>query len=94
MELDGAARVVLHLAHQFDTDTQSLNSIDASSVDPTNNTDDISEAASGSSRPRTSDELAGSSLADQAMVKVQSLPPTGKAGEIDSMLLEGKRLRI
>ena len=92
MELDGAARVVLHLAHQFDTDTQSLTSIDASSVDPSHNTDDISEAAPGSSRPRSSDERAGQE--GGAMVNMQSLPPTGKEGEFDSMLLEGKKLRI
>ena len=94
VELDGAARVVLHLAHQFDTDTQSLTSIDVSSVDPSHNTDDISEAPTRSSRPRTSDELKELDLLDQrgeAMLTMQSLPLTGKEKEIDSMLLEGTR---
>lgn len=95
VELDGAARVVLHLAHQFDTDTQSLTSIDASSIDPSHNTDDFSEAPTRSSRPRTSDDLTGLDYSDQrddAMLMMQSLPPmTAKEGEIDSMLLEGTR---
>eukprot|EP01036_Dinobryon_divergens_P029046 gene29046-38093_t len=98
VELDGAARVVLHLAHQFDTDTQSLTSIDASSIDPSHNTDDFSEAPTRSSRPRTSDDLTGLDYSDQrddAMLMMQSLPPmTAKEGEIDSMLLEDSDLTV
>lgn len=98
IDLDGSARVVLHLSHQFDTDTQSLTSVDASSLglSPSKeepNSEEAFRTASSPPKPVTDDQQQrqplelGPSPSSAPSIDQQAASNTDK--EVDGMLLEG-----